>query len=257
MAGRARAALSSGSSPRSMGASSDAAACGSPDASAARPGPGSRPFPARPSRGPRPPSPPRLPPPAQLSRSIVAPGARVPPPRRAFNRLRAGPAPSRPPPRPPLAARPLAGRPPSAASEGKATQRPGLFGFLSDFGHSACRLFWVLYVGVSLTSPSKPCLPRASGSVRTLAGIALRGLAAQAGLELHHVVCRGHEIMGPQNRAGGQGGCGQPVRLLKGGRVESGRTSVSGWTSREAIGYSAGGGKRHFYVETLKNSLNT
>lgn len=202
MAVRARAAFSSCSSPRSMGASKDAAACGSPGASAPWPRPESRPFPAGPSREPRPPSPPRLPPPAQPSRSIVAPGARVPQPRCAFNRLRARPAPPRPPPppRPPLAARPLARRPPpSTTSEGKATQRPGLFGFLSDFGHSACRLFWVLYVGASLPPPTphpKPSPPDAPGSIRTLAGIALRGLAARAGLELQSVVCRGHEITG-------------------------------------------------------------
>lgn len=99
---------------------------------------------------------------APAPRAAVAlhrvPGAPAPPPRRTFNRLRAGPA---PPPRPPLASRPLAGRPPpSARTGGKATQRPGLFGFLSDFGHSACRLFWDLYVGVSLTSPKAFPSPR-------------------------------------------------------------------------------------------------
>lgn len=141
LAGRARAVFPSGSSPRSMGASKDAAVCESPGASAAWPRPGSRPFPAGPSRRSCPPSP-RLPPPAHPSRSIVS-GA-LPPRRPAAPLIGSAPAPPRRRARPSSPDPWLVARRPELEVRGKATQRPGLFGFLSDFGHFVCRLFWVL-----------------------------------------------------------------------------------------------------------------
>lgn len=213
---RARAAFSSGSSPTSMGASKDAAACGSPGASAAWLRPRSRPFPAGPSRGARPPSPPRLPPPAQPSRSIVAPGAPAPPPGRAFNRPRRAP---------PRRARPsrsdlwLPALHPVLAVRVKRLNAPDYL--------ASCLISGTLRVGyfgsltwACLELPPKPSPPRAPATLPTLAGIALRGLTARAGLELQRVVCRGHEIMGPQNRAGRRRRMQppMPVRLLKGGR---------------------------------------
>lgn len=150
---RARSAFSSGSSPRSMGASSDAAAGGS----------GSRPFPAGLGRGPRPACSP--------SRSIAPFCPRGP----SFNRLAAPPHAA---PAGPLAPGP------QPALRPRAAQRPGLFGFLSDFGPWVRGLFWVPDSGVSLTSTPNPLPARDRGSLRTLAGIAPRGLAARAGLEL-------------------------------------------------------------------------
>lgn len=152
MAVRARSAFSSGSSPRSMGASSEAAAGDS----------SSRPFPAGPCRGPCPACSP--------SRSI----APLCPRRPSFNRLAAPPRPAPPPSDPWL---PALGR-----RSGPSRSTPRLFGFLSDFGPWARGLFWVPDVGVSLTSTPNPVPAGDRGTLRTLAGIAPRG-PARAGLE--------------------------------------------------------------------------
>lgn len=148
----------------------------------ARPGPGSRPFPARPSRGLRPPSPLRLPPPAQPSRSIGMPATLGP-------RRPAAPAPSRlrataPAPIPPAAAptprRQTLGWAPAQLRVRKATQRPDYLASCQFPGTQRIGYFWVLYRGRVFNLPSRPCLPRASGSVRTCPGIASRSLAARA-----------------------------------------------------------------------------
>lgn len=137
------------------------------------------------------------------------PSAPAPQPRRAFNRLRAGLAPPRRRARPSRPDPWLVARP-TLEVRGKQLNAPNYL--------ASCLISGTVHVGyfgsftwACLSLPPKPFPRRAPATFRTLAGIALRGLAARAGLELQSVVCRGHEIMGSENRAGGAGeGCSGP-----------------------------------------------
>ena len=98
--------------------------------------------------------------------------------------------------------------------------------------------------GPVLTFP--PAAPaRALGTVRALAGIALRGLAARAGLEAQSVVCTGHDLMRPQiERAQEEDAAAQAVQLLEGRRAGSGQT-LRFWMDMQ-IAYRVGVGKATF-----------